>query len=29
MSVANFRQMYKAELQELRSVEAQLVDALP
>jgi len=29
MNVDNFRDMYKAELQELRSVEAQLVDALP
>ncbi|WP_046867227.1 ferritin-like domain-containing protein [Microvirga massiliensis] len=29
MNVNNFRQMYVTELQELRSVEAQLVDALP
>ncbi len=29
MNVDNFREMYIAELQELRSVEAQLVEALP
>ncbi len=29
MNVGNFREMYIAELQELRSVEAQLVEALP
>jgi len=29
MNVDNFREMYMAELQELRSVEAQLVEALP
>jgi ferritin-like metal-binding protein YciE len=29
MNVDNFRELYTAELQELRSVEAQLVDALP
>jgi ferritin-like metal-binding protein YciE len=29
MNVDNFREMYTAELQELRSVEAQLVEALP
>jgi ferritin-like metal-binding protein YciE len=29
MNVDNFREMYTAELQELRSVEAQLVGALP
>jgi ferritin-like metal-binding protein YciE len=29
MNVDNFRQMYVAELQEMRSVEAQLIDALP
>lgn len=29
MNINEFRQMYVAELQELRSVEAQLVEALP
>ena len=29
MNVDNFREMYIAELQELRSVEAQLIEALP
>jgi ferritin-like metal-binding protein YciE len=29
MNVDTFQQMYVTELQELRSVEAQLVDALP
>ena len=29
MNVTDFRQMYVTEIQELRSVEAQLVDALP
>jgi len=29
MTVNDFRQMYVTEVQELRSVEAQLVDALP
>jgi ferritin-like metal-binding protein YciE len=29
MNVDTFRELYKTELQELRSVEAQLVDALP
>ena len=29
MNIDDFRQMYVTELQELRSVEAQLVDALP
>ena len=29
MNVTDFRQMYVTEVQELRSVEAQLVDALP